>query len=184
MAKGCEETKLAQHHESRAQGIEAALERTIFSDDPDAIEALEAKIAQLTAKRAEIKALNAKCRKGDAEAIALVKQIHPHYASCGDDPARGLPAYKLTNLGSEIRRATARLEEIRARQAKLAQAQAAGGVILEGDAWCSITFAEKPEREILNALRQAGFVFGGGRWMGRREHVPANVLELLSTCGT
>lgn len=184
MDKGCEELALAKHHAGRAEGIERALERTIFSDDPDAIEALEAKIFKLETERDEIKRLNARCRSGDACAIEIVKQRHPMYALCGDDPRRGMPAHKLTNIGAEIRRAKARIAEIEARRVKLEQAQAAGGVVLEGDPWCSITFAEKPAPEILNALRQADFIYGGGRWNGRREHVPASVLELLTPCGT
>ena len=43
----------------------------------------------------------------------------------------------------------------------------------------SITFAEKPEREVLNALRGAGFYWHGGCWHGKAEAVPECVRELL-----
>ena len=33
---GVESAKMADHHESKAEGLEAALESSIFSDDPDA----------------------------------------------------------------------------------------------------------------------------------------------------
>ena len=42
-----------------------------------------------------------------------------------------------------------------------------------------VTFAEKPDREILDALRAAGFGWGGGSWCGKRENLPAEVKELV-----
>ena len=49
--------------ESRAAGIEDQLASAIYSDDPDAIPALEARIAKLEAQREQIKAENAAYRK-------------------------------------------------------------------------------------------------------------------------
>jgi hypothetical protein len=38
-----------------------------------------------------------------------------------------------------------------------------------------ITFAEKPERAVLDALKAAGFRWGNGSWVGRRDAIPAEV---------
>ena len=38
-----------------------------------------------------------------------------------------------------------------------------------------MTFAEKPERTILDALRAAGFRWGGGAWIGERAKLPEGV---------
>ena len=46
----------ADEFRSRADGIEAAADNAIYSDDPDAIERLEARIAELEAERVAIKA--------------------------------------------------------------------------------------------------------------------------------
>jgi hypothetical protein len=41
-----------------------------------------------------------------------------------------------------------------------------------------VNFADKPDREILNALKAAGFRWGNGCWSGKTENVPACVREL------
>lgn len=176
VGQASEHYAMAKHHAQAADGIERALERSIFSDDPDAVEALQAKLAGLEAEREKIKAFNARCRAGDAAAIADADRICRHTA---DDPRKGLPPYKLRNLAGEIGRVRKRIEELQRRAATTAKAEAAGGMLISrGDEWCSITFAEKPDRAILNDLRGAGFRWGGGRWVGRTAAIPASVLAL------
>lgn len=46
MRKACEESTLAKHHESKAEGLARQLDRSIFSDDENAIEAIEVRIAE------------------------------------------------------------------------------------------------------------------------------------------
>lgn len=48
---------------ARADAIEKAADRAIYSDDPDVVEALRARIADLEAKRAQYKAANATYRR-------------------------------------------------------------------------------------------------------------------------
>lgn len=96
----------------------------------------------------------------------------------------GFPSYALTNLGANIRRMEGRIIEIERQTARTEKAESGGGVVIEGSGpgefgdWVRITFAEKPEREILDALRAAGFIWGGGSWTGERGKIPAVVLEL------
>jgi hypothetical protein len=60
MRNACESADMAQHHRGKAAGIEHQLDSSIFSDDHDAIEALEARIAELEAKRSGLQALRKK----------------------------------------------------------------------------------------------------------------------------
>lgn len=87
-----EASKDASARRAKAAEIERQLERAIYNDDPDAIERIEERIAELEAKRAEIKEANRRTR---AE---------------GRDAA---PAYILQNLGQRIRTYRQRLEALR-----------------------------------------------------------------------
>jgi hypothetical protein len=49
-------------------------------------------------------------------------------------------------------------------------------VIDRGAEWCRITFTDKPDREILAALRSARFQWGAGSWVGPIADIPAAVL--------
>jgi hypothetical protein len=62
------------------------------------------------------------------------------------------------------------------RERAAAAAAAPAGVSIEaaGD-YCTVTFAEKPEREILDALKAAGFRWGKGSWSGRRDKLPSEI---------
>jgi len=184
--KAFEHMNMADHHEAKAKGIERQLARTIFSDDENAVEALQAKIAKERADVERMKTANKIVRKfktASPEAIAAfvaaglpescVKLFTPDFAG-----RIGFPSYALTNAGANIRRMEKRIEEIKRRNERTAQAEAApGGVVIRGSDYVSITFAEKPAREILNALKAAGFHWSGGCWNGYRERIPAEVIE-------
>jgi len=181
--KAYEHSQMAEHHQQKAAGLEHQLERSIFSDDPDAIERLEAKAAELEAKRDTMKRVNALYRKGDAAGLAALgidfQRLREKLAAAGAyfGKAPHMP-YELQNLGAEIRRARQRVEEVKRRQQRSEAAEQAGGVTIERHEvvnWCRVTFAEKPEREILNALREAGYRWGGGSWQGYLDRLPACV---------
>ncbi len=79
---------------------------------------------------------------------------------------------------AEIGRCKKRIAEIEARQETVAKADANGGVLVEIiDDYARVTFAEKPSRDILNALRAAGYRWGGGTWFGMAAALPACVQE-------
>ena len=178
MRKAVEEHRLAAHHESKASGLESQLERSTFSDDPDAIEQLEAKIAKLEAERDQMKRINAAWRKKDAgslEAMGLsLERITVQMAKLPSYEKSPYPGYAMTNRGSEIRRLKSRIEDIKRRQEKSRQAEEAGGVIIidHGNEYCSVTFAEKPEREVLDSLREAGYRWASGSWVGKLAALP------------
>ena len=74
-----------------------------------------------------------------------------------------------------------RIAEVQARQKRQEAAEAApGGVIINEYAelnWCSVIFAEQPDRSILDALRYAGYSWGSGSWVGYLDRLPATVRE-------
>lgn len=186
MSKGCAETDLAKHHESCAAGLERALETSVFSDDSDAVEKLEARIKEREAERDRMKLVNKLYKKGDAAGLAAIgldleklkRDLAAKGAYWGDRPHL---AYELTNLGANIRRDRERIEEVKRRMTRTAAAEASPtGVTISGVTdFVTVTFAEKPERSVLEALKSAGFSWGAGSWHGYRERLPAVVLEMV-----
>ena len=177
--------QVADHHEQKAAGLEDQLDRSIFSDDSNAIEALEIRIKNNETKREHMKEINRLYRKGDAASLAgyglnleqLREKLKTAYSWC----QQPYPAYELSNLGQRISGDKKRLEEIKTRNARTATAAAApNGVVIEQcqGGYVRVTFAEKPEREILNALRTAGFWWGSGSWAGKADQLPAEVKQL------
>jgi len=116
---GFEQAAKAEEFKSRAANVEAQVSRAIYSDDPDAVEALERRISGLEAERDRIKAYNAICRKGapdvsllDARQAANLEGIRAH---CPYQLGKGgaYPAYALANLSGDIGRNRKRLERLR-----------------------------------------------------------------------
>lgn len=186
MDRAVAEHKLAAHHASKASGLELQLERSIFSDDEDAIEQLEAKAKKCDDNAAECNAINTAWRKGGREAIA---------ARWGEEMAR--TAEKLCGQFSwlarkgpmdashdraEARRCRERIKQIRVQLERKATAAKSGGVAIEGsDAWVSITFEEKPAYSVIAVLKAAGFRWGAGSWHGARAKLPEAVTDLVAS---
>jgi len=185
MRRSCEAADLAKHHNSRADGIADQLDRSIFSDDADAIERLGDRTDGLTAQRDRMKAINAYARKhGSPDGIQppLTKdetdQIASHIRFGGGTLAKPYPSYALTNIGARIRTAQKRTAIVAQRQDRAAEAEAAGGIAFEDcNGYTRVTFAEKPDRDVLDALRAANYRWGGGSWVGPTAALPACLSE-------
>ncbi len=95
---------------SRSAGIRDQLDRAIYSDDADAIERLEERIAELEKQRDAMKAANASFRKAHRVELATMTAYRR-------DQAMPHQSYELTNLGAEIRRNAKRLEQLRQQRA-------------------------------------------------------------------
>ena len=185
MRRGAEAVVMARTHAYKAEGLEAALANTVFSDDPDAVEALEAKIAGLQAQRERMKAINAALRKGKVDSLvppltaAEAADLRSYAMYSHTSKGGGYPSYALTNLGGRIRQAEARILDVGRRTARAAEASAAGGVLITqvgtGGAYTRVTFDEKPSREVLNALRGADYTWSSGSWVGPTASLPACV---------
>lgn len=181
MDKGVEEHRLAEHHASKARGLEVQLDRTIFDDDPDAIERLEARIKAREESAAQCAAVNKAWRKGGAEAVRA--QFGEKLAATVESTMKMAPWLKTplsnTNVRAAIRGDKERIEQIKIKQARAAAAEAApAGVLVEplgsasSDEYVRVTFPEKPAREVLDALRAAGYRWGQGSWVGKRAALP------------
>lgn len=188
MRAACESSDMAKHHASKAIGIEQQLANTIFSDDDNAIEALEAKIANLEDKRKRNNAINKIVRAKPKNELTEEKVAKLVKLGLADSSARGMfnpdfcgrvgvPSYENQNMGGVISNAKKRIEEIKRRQERAQAAEDSGGVHIVGDDYVTVTFAEKPEREILTALKNADFHWSGGSWHGKRASLPAVVSE-------
>ena len=179
--KAAEHQGMAAEHESKAAEIARQLDQSIYDDDPDAIGQLEARIAAHEARRARMVLVNRLYKKNDVAALAaLGLDLERLKAKLGElgayyGKAPHLP-YEMSNLSGRIGTDKKRIETIRARQDRAAQAEAAeGGVLIEGETYIRVTFAEKPERAIIEALKAAGFSWGSGHWIGERAKLPAEV---------
>jgi len=203
MSKACEHSDMAKHHASAADGIEHQLETSIFSDDPDAIEALEAKAAKLEAKAKQANAFNAawrKAMKGSAGDIDKAAAAVCAAFGLSDKTRDALAAdakrfscsasrgpMSASHERAEARRCKKRIEEVKARQARAEKAEAAGGVLVTrhlinggADEWVQVTFSDKPDRKIIDALKAADFRWSGGHWGGYGSKLPASVVELVA----
>ena len=178
----------ADHHTSKAEGIERQLRNSIFSDDDDAIEALQAKIAKLEKERETNNTINKIVRAKPKNEVTDDKIAKLIELGMSESTARklfqpdfagriGIASYVNQNLGGVISNAKKRIEEISRRNERAQLAEENGGVSIQGGDWVNVTFAEKPDRSILNALKEAGFRWGGGCWSGKRENLPECLKE-------
>lgn len=182
MDRGLAESKKAKHHESKARGLSIALETSIFDDDPDALDKLRAKAEALDATRQTMKAANAAWKRsglsGVVEILGETATAEAMQRAALGRHERPYPAYALSNMGAEIRRCRERIKAIEHRRKREGEAVEAGGVVVrrhEAHDWCTVTFAEKPDRAVLAALRAAGYGWAKGSWSGRLANLPAEV---------
>jgi hypothetical protein len=176
MGRGVENTRKAEEMRSRADNIEAAAAGAIYSDDPDAIERLEEKLAGLEAKREAIKAHNKAMRKPtacDHPADCDCRTRYPRNCGCKNHP---LPSYALSNLGGVITTTRQRLEGLKrqaaAREAVVETEVEVGDIVVRTTAArVEVEFPGKPSAEIRTALKGRGFRWDPVKvcWYGRDE---------------
>lgn len=118
-----QDRNMAANHRSKADGIASQLERSIFTDDPDAPERLRERIAGLEAERLRMKQVNAEIKRGpgweqrlaasgaplterEKKELLDVARFQPYYCK---DGMPVFPPYAFTNLSGNIRRLKGRL---------------------------------------------------------------------------
>jgi hypothetical protein len=197
MRRGVDASHHASEHADKAANLARQLDRTVFSDDEDAIEKIEARIATHERLAAAMTSVNKAWKKAkgnpDERAAQLVADgvCSEKTATTAAQTMRQFAYLKapldMTNIRARIRTDKKRLEEIRAQQARAERAKLAGGVSIEGqgnvidnELFVRVTFAEKPENEVLDALREAGFRWSGGGWIGKRDSIPTVVREMAT----
>ncbi len=110
----------ARSMSSKADGIEAAADRAIYSDDEDAVEALGLRIAELEAERERMKRANKEFKTGkkieeldyltekDIRGLLSVAKYQPYYMKNG----LRFPPYAISNLTGNIGRQKKRLAKL------------------------------------------------------------------------
>lgn len=120
MDRGIGDLRKAESMRSRAAGIVSAADRAIYSDDPDAIEQLEARIAVLEAERDRWKAFNAAVRKAKEVTEDALNLLDGHQRAqyvgsvkygCPGKYGQA-PAYHVSNLTGNIKRNRDRLAQL------------------------------------------------------------------------
>lgn len=182
-----ESMEKAENMRERADSIERQAAHAIYSDDPDAPERLREKIAALEASRERIVAYNksarAAAKRGEAtgdlsilsesEKRDLLASLRFEYMR---RPGAPFAPFVLSNLSGNIKRHRDRLAAIEARAKRSERAADAGGVLVtEHGEYVRVTFAEKPDRAVLDSLRAAGFWWRSGSWNGLREKLPDGI---------
>jgi len=185
--RSAEASNLAEHHERAAATVTERLETSIYTDDPDAPEALRARIAENEALRERMKQINKALRakkptEPDPPLTESERRDLDVQARFGNSRKPGYPTYAIAGVGAKIATDRKRLEYID----RLAREQKAtednGGMLIKhhGSDYSSIRFADKPARSILQDLRAAGFRWGNGAWSGATSKIPASVIALQS----
>jgi len=117
MDKSIEHGNKAEEMRSRAANIEAAAKRAIYSDDPDAIERLEAKIKLAEELRESIRLFNASCRKGVPDFSLLSEQMQKNHEEIRKVGMLGdkqqFPPFFTSNLSGQLNRDKKRLESLK-----------------------------------------------------------------------
>jgi hypothetical protein len=183
--RAAEHYGMARHHEAVADTLGKRLDSCVFSDDDNAIEALEARTREREAERDRLTRYNATCRQaakrgephGDLSLLdeAQRRELATLLRVCAYQvrPGGAFPSYALTNLGARIRADRERIEEIKRRNGRTQAAAEAGGVLVRiSGEWSTVTFAEKPERSVIEELKAAGYGWGSGRWSGYSARLP------------
>ncbi|MFI4977582.1 MAG: DUF3560 domain-containing protein [Solirubrobacterales bacterium] len=169
-----ESVQKAASMESRADGIEAQLTGAIYSDDPDAIEALRARLEALEAQREQIKTRNAAYRK---EHGAELKGLSV-YEREQKMPHAGWELSNLTGNISRNRERLAHLERVAAAKADAPdRVTVAPAPTMPGH--LQVRFPEAPAYEVRQELKASGYFWHAGTqaWYGPADRLPSALQE-------
>jgi hypothetical protein len=160
-SKSVELGQRADELERRARGAE--LSRAISSDDPEAIEKLRAKLAELEQSRARMVAANKAARSSHPhEALARLGFSDRLIQRILTPDAMGniaFPRYALANAAHEASRVRKRIAELEAKATRpAAPAVTMGGArVEESDNRVRLFFEGKPAAELRTELKRRGF---------------------------
>ena len=152
----------------------------VSSDDPDAIDKLQEKVAKLEADQSRMKLANAAIRRekknGPVEQLAALVRLGYPEAIAGkllqpDFCGRiGFPNYMLTNNNANIRRIKARIEELGRRPTEDVEREVEGGIRYRedvGENRVMLFFPGKPDEHVRRTLKGYGFKWSPtrGAWV-------------------
>lgn len=177
MRRSIEAEEKAAYYADRA--LSAANNTAISSDDPEAVDKLEAKISKLEAAQERDKALNAYYRKNktvkgfpgisDEEADHADKEL----SEMREAIRRPIPSWQLSNRNAEINRLKKRIESLRVvDQMEHIEIGFDGGQIVTNEDVnrVQILFDEKPDDATRSKLKSNGFRWSRteGAWQTQR----------------
>lgn len=190
MHKAIEADEKAAYYANRAES--AANNRAISSDDPDALEKLEAKLSKLQAAQEQDKALNAHYRKhktvkgfpgiSDEKAARIDKEL----SELRETVRSPIPAWLLSNRNAEIKRIKNRLAQLRrVDEMEHTEIEFDGGTIVTNEDInrVQILFDEKPDEATRSKLKAYGFRWSRteGAWQIQRS--PRNLRSACDVLG-
>jgi hypothetical protein len=89
--------------------------------------------------------------------------------------------FDTTNAAASIRRDRERLAAVRQRRAHECATESAGGAtIAENGFYATVRFVDRPDYEIIQSLKEAGFQWHGRAWHGRSDAIPAEVRAFVA----
>jgi len=191
MSKSVTESREAAELERRAEAAER--NTAISSDDPNALDALRAKLAKMERLRADMARINRQYRGGGVDAVTGISddQREKIRAAMADRSmgVRRAPfeAYQLTNLGAKIRATAKRIGELEAKAADVTTEERHGEVVLRDDVEANrlmLVFPGKPDPATIDALKGYGFRWSpsNGAWQRMRGNgARACALAVLAT---
>lgn len=165
LGKGVQAADKAAHYADKAAAAES--NNAISSDDPEALDKLDARIAELEAKREAMKLANASYRRDHGAELRAMTSAYQRSI------AVPFPAYSLQNIGGNIARLKERRDHIAALEAKAAagngRAETVGDVRIAeelDDNRTRIYFPDKPADAVRTLLKARGFRWSptAGAW--------------------
>ncbi len=176
MRKSVEADEKAGYYAARAEA--AASNTAISSDDPEAVEKLQAKLEGLQSEQTMMKAVNAYYRKhktldGCPELTPEVRQGIEKSWSMGWYVGVPFPPYALSNNNAEINRTKKRLDALReVDEMEHTEIKFDGGVIVTNEEInrVQIIFDSKPDEAVRRELKSWGFRWSPreGAWQAQR----------------
>ena len=175
MGKSIEADREAESMAHRADAAEA--NRSISSDDPEALTRLREKLTVIEAKRAEAVSINKAIRasKGDNDkaiaglrALGLPAGLIVDYMAGDCFGYKGVAPFRLTNLASEARRIEKRIAALESTAARpsMAAEQIGNVTISETENRVQLIFPGKPTTAVIAQLKKNGFRWApsAGAW--------------------
>jgi hypothetical protein len=182
MRKGFSLIETANHLEQRAASAES--NDAIFTEDPQAITKLEAKIEDLEKAQARMKEVNRRIRAGKSLLDLGISASAEENLKTPDFLRRvGFPDYALKNNNANIRRLKARLEAIRKAQAQATPEEIeVNGIRLVENTELNrvqLFFPGKPAVEVRDKLKSDGFRWSpfNGCWQRHRSPLATHLAK-------
>ncbi len=179
MRKSVEAGEKAGYYAARAEAV--ASNTAISSDDPEAVEKLQAKLEGLQAEQVMMKSVNAYYRKyktldGCPELTPEDRQRLEKAWSMGWYVGIPFPPYALSNNNAEINRIKKRLEALRrVDEMEHTEIEFDGGMIVTNEKVnrVQIIFDSKPDEAVRRELKSWGFRWSPreGAWQAQRTPV-------------